>query len=162
MRAMADELNIPVNHFIPEGGERPQDIRARVVDFFQALCKKLASERTAENSVPQGDPFANVLIASHGGTIKHFLYYFGKQLGCQYPVSYKKMIKGGVPNTGVSKFEMFLDLQSNLPKLIKCLVLNNDDHLGPHASHKKEGGEAGISCDDDDDDGNDIVFSGDI
>ena len=152
---MAAKCNLHLREFVPEGGETNQQLHARVVRFIDSMCQALAVDRITK-TVQQKDPFAHVLVSSHGGTIRQFLYYFDGKLQGEYPDGYKHLLKrGSVFNTGLCKFKIYIDLQSKRPSSTECLLLNNDDHLGFNMPNQEMGGEAAIGFDDD----GDVIFS---
>lgn len=150
---MAADNHAKPRDFVPKGAETLDQVRDRVVECFNAIIHEIGSLHfhsddvqddlsnthqvkngfLCEEDFVNGDCkqpcLANILIVSHGGVIRELMKYFFDEFASDFPVSCPRKLALVSPNTGVSKFEIFINEQTKLPEFIKCLYFHNADHL---------------------------------
>nr|XP_028584629.1 fructose-2,6-bisphosphatase TIGAR [Podarcis muralis] len=74
---------------------------------------------------------ANILVVSHGAFMRSWVGYFISDLACTLPSALSKTELSSVsPNTGISRFNIKLEMREDSKPKIHCVFLNRDDHLG--------------------------------
>ncbi|XP_034994106.1 fructose-2,6-bisphosphatase TIGAR [Zootoca vivipara] len=74
---------------------------------------------------------ANILVVSHGAFMRSWVGYFISDLACTLPATLSKTELSSVsPNTGISQFNIKLEMREDSKPKIHCVFLNRDDHLG--------------------------------
>ncbi|XP_053243786.1 fructose-2,6-bisphosphatase TIGAR isoform X2 [Podarcis raffonei] len=74
---------------------------------------------------------ANILVVSHGAFMRSWVGYFISDLACTLPSDLSKTELSSVsPNTGISRFNINLEMREDSKPKIHCVFLNRDDHLG--------------------------------
>lgn len=151
---MAANNHVKPRDFVPKGAETLDQVRDRVVECFNAIIHEtgslhahsdndvqdnLSNTHQVKNGFLCAEDFvngdckqpclANILIVSHGGVIRELMKYFFDEFASDFPVSCPRKLALVSPNTGVSKFEIFINEQTKLPEFIKCLYFHNADHL---------------------------------
>ena len=154
-RNMATLCNSKPSKFVPEGAETLDQIRQRVKECFNSIIHEIngsshfssACEGQSDNcmthQVKNGFLYtqdkvnkdcrqpclANVLIVSHGGVLRQLLNYFFDEVASEFPVGSRRKLELVSPNTGISKLEIFLNVQTKSPEFVKCTCLHNAEHL---------------------------------
>jgi len=118
---LAKEANIPPHNYVPEGGESMQELRTRIKSFMQDLSASVVGEQS------NCDKLSNVLVTTHGATIRDFLAYFSSECNivCQDPtISLKKLC----PNTGITRLLVSVNQHRKI-RIDKVITIFNTDHL---------------------------------
>ena len=109
--------------FRPPEGENQDDVEVRAREFLSKLildeCKKKKDENT-------------ILVVSHGLILREiFKVLFEKDIGDEKLLEERKaLLLGGTgPNTGISKFNLTINLENCDLTSTKCLLLYSDEHL---------------------------------
>lgn len=147
---MAAKENVKPSNFVPEGAETLREVSQRVVECFNAIISEVgntcAGPSTTEekgnqkpkngfvlgNEIVNEDCknccIGNLLLVSHGGVLRQLFNHFFVELESEFPVE-SRDISMVSPNTGVSKFKIFLNEETKLPKYVKCICLHDIGHL---------------------------------
>ena len=153
---MAAQNSIKPHNFTPEGAETLDQVRKRVAEFFDSIVLQIgnscvkSSAGQAQNDICVNNQIqngfvtsdhtmgesheqfclANVLVVSHGGAIRQLLYYIVDEFASEFPVESRSLrITNVSPNTGVTKFKIFLNKQTKLTEFVKFICLHNAEHL---------------------------------
>jgi len=152
---MAAKNSVKPHNFLPKGAETLDQVRKRVTECFNCIIQEIGSSYTScpcqvheENCVShqiknglispeekvydnckQSYLMANALMVSHGGAIRQLLHYFVEELVSDFPMGFCRKMALVSPNTGISKFKIFLNEQTKLPEFVQCICLHNVDHL---------------------------------
>ena len=151
---MAQQNNSKPSKFVPKGAETLDEVRQRVKECFNSIIHEIGSSHFSSACEGQSDIcvanevkngflstqdkvnedcrqpcLANVLIVSHGGVLRQLLTYFFDEVASDFPAGSRRKLELVSPNTGVSKLEIFLNLQTNLPAFVKCTCLHDAEHL---------------------------------
>ena len=103
----------------PAGGETGVQFRDRVRQFVKELGKRIIKLKGSESP--------KVLVTSHGGFIKDLNLVLVNEYACSMPCSNGEW--GRIcPNTGVSRYNMVLDDEGELQKVV-CTQLHFRGHL---------------------------------
>lgn len=147
---MAAKENVKPSNFVPEGAETLGEVSQRVVECFNAIISEVgntcAGPSTTEeegNQKPKNGfvlgnetvnedckncCIGNLLLVSHGGVLRQLFNHFFVELESEFLVE-SRDISMVSPNTGVSKFKIFLNEETKLPKYVKCICLHDIGHL---------------------------------
>ena len=147
---MAAKENVKPSNFVPEGAETLREVNQRVVECFNAIisevgntCAGSSTMELKDNQKPkngfvcENDTVSedckkfcvgNLLLVSHGGVLRQLLNHFFVELESEFPVE-SCNVSMVSPNTGVSKFKIFLNEETKLPKYVKCICLHDIEHL---------------------------------
>lgn len=140
---MAKKNNFVLKNYVPKGGESIQQLAQRAVEFFDDLCKNLVQNvedgetlnddgKSLESRVEKAsssDSVANVLITCHGGTIRQLFYHFARDIPSEFLCKGKDKIWKLCPNTGVSRFEIFVGKTTKKAEFIRCNMIYDGSHL---------------------------------
>lgn len=150
---MATNNSMKPSAFTPKGGETLDEVKKRATEFLNSIIHEIGSSHISNNcfSHVQNDDcasdgiiqnsehevleeqkqshLANVLVVSHGGVIRQMLLYFVEDLPSEFPSGSNRKVGFVSPNTGISKFKIFLNEQTKLPEFVKCICLHNTEHL---------------------------------
>lgn len=151
---MAANHSMKPSVFTPKGAETLQEVKNRATEFLNSIiyeighshsnnccshtqnCNGSSSEiiedfQSSEHEMceeqKQQSQFATVLIVSHGGVIRQLLLYFVEDLESDLPCN--RQLRFVSPNTGISKFKIFLNEETKLPEFVKCICLHSTEHL---------------------------------
>jgi len=103
----------------PQGGETGLQFRDRVRQFIKDLGKRIIKFKGTDST--------KVLVTSHGGFIKDFNMVMVNEYNCSMPCNNGEW--GRIcPNTGVSRYNMVLDDEGELQKVV-CSELHFRGHL---------------------------------
>lgn len=150
---MAAKESVKPSNFVPEGAETLTQVSERVLECFNTILHETGNSHLGPYSHEQngscvshkinngflyasnkgnGDCnklcLANVLIVSHGGVIRQLINHFFTKVKSEFPVK-SRSISMVSPNTGVSRFEIFLNEKTNLPEFVRCICLHDIEHL---------------------------------
>ena len=153
---MAANNSMKPSVFTPKGGETLQEVKERAVEFLNSIIDEIgcshidncfgltqtdscigseivddlqSSECEMLEKQKQQSQLANVLIVSHGGVIRQLLLYFVDDLESEFPSGTNRQLRFVSPNTGISKFKIFINEETKLPKFVKCICLHSTEHL---------------------------------
>jgi hypothetical protein len=145
VKVLARKHNLTPKTYIPEGGETIDQLSKRAMNFFHDLCKNLAqngddgqetcevteaqSLETRVQETSSSNPVAHVLVACHGGTIRQLFYHFARDIPSEFLCKGKEEIGKLCPNTGVSKFEVFVGKNTGKAEFIRCTMIYDGSHL---------------------------------
>ena len=111
-------------YFKPPGGENQDDIEQRARKFLAILISDVSKNSEEQNSI---------LVVSHGVFLQEvFKILLEKDVGEKETRERRKSdLSNGVklPNTGISKFEMTIDLENMDLTSTKCFHFLSDVHL---------------------------------
>uniref|UniRef100_UPI00358EEDDE fructose-2,6-bisphosphatase TIGAR n=1 Tax=Myxine glutinosa TaxID=7769 RepID=UPI00358EEDDE len=83
----------------------------------------------SQNEGPGGDLGAEVLVVSHGGTIRQWIQHLVHDLSCAIPPGTHSRLNVVSPNTGLSRFLLVLPGGGRPPTSILCIYLHHRQHL---------------------------------
>lgn len=152
---MATNNSMKPNVFTPKGGETLNELKERATEFLISIIHEIGSshisncyshvqnDNCASNEImndlqssehevfeeQKQSHLGNVLVVSHGGTIRQILLYFAEDLPSEFPSGSNRKVGFISPNTGISKFKIFLNEQTKLPEFVECICLHNIEHL---------------------------------
>lgn len=143
VKELAKKHNFVYKNYVPKGGESVQQLAKRAVEFFDHMCKNLLENaehgetlhddgKSLESRVEEASSsasVANVLIACHGGTIRQLFYHFARDIPSEFLCEGKDQIWKLCPNTGVSRFEVFVSKTTRKAEFIRCTMLYDGSHL---------------------------------
>lgn len=153
---MATNNSMKPSVFTPKGAETLDEVKKRATEFLISIICEIGSSHTnscccrvqngnctrseimndlqsSEHEVLEEQKqshLANVLVVSHGGVIRQLLLYFVDNLTSEFPSGSNRKVGFVSPNTGLSKFKIYLNEQTKLPEFVKCICLHNTEHLG--------------------------------
>ena len=111
-------------YFKPPGGENQDDVEERAWKFLAKLIRDVSKNSEEQNSI---------LVVSHGVFLREvFKILFEKDAGEKETRERRKTdLSNGikVPNTGISKFELTIDLENMDLISTKCFLYLSDVHL---------------------------------
>ena len=147
---MAAKENVKPSNFVPEGAETLREVSQRVVECFNAIISEVGNtcagpstteekgNQKSKNGFVLGNEtvnedcknccIGNLLLVSHGGVLRQLFNHFFVELESEFPVE-SRDVSMVSPNTGVSKFKIFLNEETKLPKYVKCICLHDIGHL---------------------------------
>lgn len=151
---MAANNSMKPSCFTPKGAETLAEVKKRAIEFLSSFLHEIGSlhfdlnshvqndscatneivndSQTSEHKVLEGQKqshLANALVVSHGGVIRQLLLYFLEDLASEFPSGSNRKVRFVSPNTGVSKFRIFINEQTKLPEFVECICLHNAEHL---------------------------------
>lgn len=103
-----------------------------------AVALTSESKELSSGSSPDNNPFANVLVVSHGGTIRQMLCHFSKSLPSEFSAESRRKISSVSPNTGVSKLIVYVNETTKAPSFIKCISVYDGSHLKTSTERSKD------------------------
>ena len=111
-------------NFRPPGGENQDDVEQRAKEFLAKLIQDISKDSEKQNSI---------LVVSHGiFLLKLFKMLLEKDVGKKETREGRKAdLSNGmkIPNTGISKFKMTIDLENMDLISTKCFLFLSDEHL---------------------------------
>lgn len=143
--------------FTPKEAETLQEVKKRATEFLNSIIDEIGSShinncfghtqndnctsseiiddliQSSEHEMleeqKQQSQLANVLIVTHGGVIRQLLLYFVDDLASEFPSGSNRQLRFISPNTGLSKFKIFINEETKLPEFVKCICLHSTEHL---------------------------------
>ena len=150
---MASNHSMKPSVFTPKGAETLQEVKNRATEFLNSIIYEIGhshsnnccghtqncngsssgitqnSEHEMREGQKQQSQLATVLIVSHGGVIRQLLLYFVEDLESDFPSGSNRQLRFVSPNTGISKFKIFINKETKLPEFVKCICLHSTEHL---------------------------------
>ena len=117
-----------INKFLPKDGEDENDVFNRGKLFLNNICKDF---RDVSDLVPCRNNYFRVLIVSHSINITQMIKYLVSEHNFTgIPEAELKYIlkTSNVPNTGISKFELYLNSNGAIDSVL-CSALCSEKHL---------------------------------
>lgn len=150
---MASNHSMKTSVFTPKGAETLQEVKNRATEFLNSIIYEIGhshsnnccghthncngsssgitqnAEHEMHEEQKQQSQLATVLIVSHGGVIRQLLLYFVEDLESDFPSGSNRQLRFVSPNTGISKFKIFINEETKLPEFVKCICLHSTEHL---------------------------------
>lgn len=115
-----------------------KDAKCMDDNVTDAVALTSESKELSSGSSPDNNPFANVLVVSHGGTIRQMLCHFSKNLPSDFSAESRRKISSVSPNTGVSKLIVYVNETTKAPSFIKCISVYDGSHLKTSTERSKD------------------------
>lgn len=150
---MASNHSMKPSVFTPKGAETLQEVKNRATEFLNSIIYEIGhshsnnccghtqncngsssgitqnAEHEMHEEQKQQSQLATVLIVSHGGVIRQLLLYFVEDLESDFPSGSNRQLRFVSPNTGISKFKIFINEETKLPEFVKCICLHSTEHV---------------------------------
>ena len=154
---MAAKNSVKPSVFTPKGAETLQEVKKRAAQFLNSIIDEIgfthinnccghtqddnhcstseiidevqSSEHEMFEEQKQQSQLANVLIVSHGGVIRQLLFYFVNEFKSEFTSGSNRQLRFVSPNTGISKFKIFINEETKLPEFVKFICLHSTEHL---------------------------------
>ena len=125
-----------IRHYKPPKGESYLEVQERAKQFFEDVCSEIyQSSQSRQSDTPF--PSANVLVVSHGATLRTIFDYLKEDIGCQLDVkeisntarfSFEIVFPCTNDTVVIEKSQPIENMKSKLPWLngmtVKCLEVN--------------------------------------
>lgn len=117
LKSMAVQAGVSLRNlstFTPPEGETPEQVGARIKDFYKSI-------------INQTESGWNVLVVTHGGIVRETLRYFKNELNCDFSSFKDKNPLVITPNTGICEIKLYHS--NGQLKFAECTRLHDISHL---------------------------------
>lgn len=137
VKVLAAEAGKKWGEWDPPGAETPAQVQERIVAFFKELCQSVfdkmkshslnnSSEPSHNGNADQDQASHNILIVSHGFTLKQLYLHLHKNLKAEGPPEDLGKLNAISPNTGITSYSVQKAAKSYE---IACTEFHFADHL---------------------------------